>query len=223
MDVPVMREGRDNDSTTVATDGGFEWQTDANSTRQASTAGVITRTRLAIAGTIVLVVVAAMVLLSGSSYAHTTFTANDVTVTGNSGQLKSFTIAPEGDVHYDGLEAEPTGVEVTVSTKLSSSSTWETVSTKSLSASGLEGSVNYSFAATDLLKSTSFKKKDFRSADGSTKSTDVDVRVEVTLIGAGPGGANVTTTSTDTLSVSVTNEEAGANVGGKANSGGSSA
>jgi hypothetical protein len=169
---------------------------------------------------LILAATSGLVLLSAPIQAHTSFTANDVAVTGNSGQLKSLSIAPEGDVHYSGLEAEPSAVEVTVSAKLGSASTWETVGTTTVSATGLEGAVNYSFARADLLKSTSLKKPDFRASDGATESTDVDVRVHATIVGGGPNGSNVTTAATDTMSVSVTNLPAGGRVGGTANSNG---
>lgn len=155
--------------------------------------------------------------------AHTAFTAGDVSMTTNSGRVTSLTIAPEGDVHYNGLEAVPSSIDVVVSTRLNSSSSWETVGSQSLAGDGLEGAVNYSFAEIDLLSATSMKSSDFAASDGTTSSTDVDVRVEVRLVGAGPGGNNVTATSMDTMAVTVTNEQAGAGVGGTANSGGSGA
>lgn len=158
-----------------------------------------------------------------ATLAHTTFTAEDVSLTTNSGRLTSLTVAPEGDVHYDGLEAEPSSIDVTVAARLSSSSSWETVTSQSISGNGLEGTVNYSFARVDLLTETSMTPSDFAAADGETESTDVDVQVQVTLVGAGPGGGDVTANATDTMTVSVTNEPAGAGVGGRANSEGSGA
>lgn len=155
--------------------------------------------------------------------AHTSFTANDVSMTTNSGRVTSLTIAPDVDVHYNGLEAAPSSIEVVVSTRLNSSSSWKNVASQSLAGDGLEGTVNYSFAEIDLLSATSMKPSDFAASDGTTGSTGVDIRVEVRLVGAGAGGNNVTATAIDSMSVIVTNEQAGAGVGGTANSGGNGA
>lgn len=158
-----------------------------------------------------------------STVAHTTFTAEDVTLSTNSGRVTSLTIAPEGDIHYGGLEAEPASIDVDVSVRLSGESTWEPVDSQSIAGDGLEGAVNYTFAETNLLSATSLSNSDFAAADGETESTDIDVRVDVTLVGSGPDGGDVTAVSTDTMTVSVTNEPAGAGVGGRANSDGSGA
>lgn len=158
-----------------------------------------------------------------TTLAHTAFAAEDVSLSTNSGRLTSLTVAPEGDVHYDGLEAEPSSIDIVVEARLNSSAAWETVATESVAGDGLEGSVNYSFAEANLLSGTSLSQSDFAAADGSTETTDVDLRVQVTLLGAGPEGSDVTATATDTMTVSITNEPAGAGVGGQANSDGSGA
>lgn len=155
--------------------------------------------------------------------AHTTFTAGDVNLTTNSGRVTSLTVAPGGDVHYDGLEAVPSSVDVEVSARLSGDSTWEAVTSQSVSASGLEGTANYSFAEVSLLTTTSMTTSDFAAADGATETTDVELRVRVTLVGAGPGGGDVNASSMDTFSVTVTNQAAGAGVGGKGNPAGGGA
>lgn len=222
-----MLEEHEPEPAPVATDGGFEWERkphDATrehlSIRNSLPAVSRYKARAVIVGLLVLLAVTYLYFVPGLTYAHTTFTAEDVSVTGNAGQLQTLTIAPSGDVHYDGLEAEPSSAEVTVSTKLSSSSTWETVGTESVSTDGLEGTANFSFSEIDLLDETSMEKADFRAADDATEETDVDVKLEVILVGAGPDDENVTGSSSDTMTVSVTNEKAGVGAGGQANSGG---
>lgn len=200
----------------------FEWRsldgTDAGSQEATGTRGIA---RPAI-GTVFVAILAILLIgvVPQGAVAHTSFTAEEVSLTTNSGRLTSLTVAPEGDVHYNGLEAEPSSVEIEVSARQSGTSTWEPVTSKSISAAGLQGTVNYSIAEVSLLTATSMTSSGFAAADGETESTDVDVQVEVTLGGAGPGGGDVTATSMDTLTVTVTNEAAGAGVGGRANSDG---
>lgn len=207
----------------------FEWR--RLDSEHSETSGDSSRRRrvrgIARPATGALVVAVLAMLLIGvvpqATMAHTTFTAGDVSLSTNSGQLTSLTVAPAGDVHYNGLETVPSSIDIAVSARLNSSQSWETVATQSVAGSGLEGSINYSIAEVDLLKQTSMSKNDFTAQDGSTETNDVDLRVQVTLVGAGPGGADVTASSTDTMTISITNEPAGAGVGGQANSNGSGA
>lgn len=207
----------------------FEWQGAPDGDQEGSPAkGGTDRLRGMARPSIGLIVVLLLaVFLIGTlpqgTMAHTTFTAGDVSVTTNSGRLTSLTVAPDGDVHYDGLESEPSSIELVVYARLNSSSTWENVISQSVAGSGLEGSVTYSFAEVDLLTETSMTSADFSASDGETEETDVSVKVEATLVGAGPSGGNVTASSMDTMTISVTNQEAGAGVGGQANSDGSGA
>lgn len=178
------------------------------------------RHRLLIVALVLLTGTSAILLVSGDATAHTTFTAGDVAVTSNGGNLKSLTIAPSGDIHYQGLEAAPSSVDVVVEIKQSSSSSWETIGSKSLSASGLAGNVSYSFSTIDVLAQSSLQRSDFRASDGTTSTTDLDIRVTATLVGAGPNGDDVTASAAKTFAVSVTNVPAGGDVGGQANTGG---
>lgn len=209
-------------------DGGFAGPSDRHDEEMASLRGFLgrytpnNRQKLGV-GVLALVALLFLTLGAGPVVAHTSFTASDVSFTSNSGQLTSLTVAPEGDVHYNGLESPPSSVDIAVMVRLNSSSTWETVDSKSVSASGLEGSVNYSFAEINLLSQSSMTSSDFRAADGSTSTTTVDIQIEATLVGAGPGGGDVVATSGDTYTVTVTNEAAGGQVGGQANTGGSAA
>lgn len=222
----MPKEGVTTTDTAERVDG-FVWQTDADGTSGPDGPGVRPIPErvgsLAVLLALLLAVASTLVLVPGSTLAHTSFTANDVVVTGNSGQLQSLSIAPSGDVHYDGLEVEPTAATITIEAKLASATSWETVDSTSISTTGLQGTANYSFASVDLLSATSMSRSDFAAADGSTSTTDVDVRVRVTLAGAGPDGSDVTASATDTLAVSVTNEPAGASAGGRANTGGNAA
>lgn len=175
----------------------------------------------AVAAVCILVVTTGMLVFTmGSASAHTDFTANDVAITSNGGNVKSLTVAPTGDIHYEGLEAAPSSVDVVVEIKESSSSSWETLDSKSTSASGLEGNVSFDFSTIDVLASSSLGNPDFKSSDGQTATTDLDIRVTATLVGAGPNGDDVTTVTTQTFTVSVENIPAGGNVGGKANTNG---
>lgn len=179
------------------------------------------RWRWLVTAVLVLIVTTGMVVFTaGGASAHTDFTANDVAITSNAGNVKSLTVTPTGDIHYEGLEAEPDSVDVVVEVKKSSSSSWDTLDSKSVSASGLEGNVSYDFSTTDVLKQSSLKQSDLRSKDGETATTDLDIRVTATLVGAGPNGDNVTTVATETFAVEVENVPAGGNVGGAANTNG---
>lgn len=169
---------------------------------------------------ILIVTTGMMVFTIGSASAHTDFTANDVAITSNGGNVKSLTLAPTGDVHYEGLEAPPSSVDVVVEIKKSSSSSWDTLDSKSVSASGQEGNVSYDFSTIDVLAASSLKQPDLTSKDGKTATTDLDIRVTATLVGAGPNGDDVTSAATQTFTVSVENVPAGGNVGGKANTNG---
>jgi hypothetical protein len=170
---------------------------------------------------VVLAASVAALLLSGGAMADATFTANDVSVTSNGGNLQSLTAAPSGHIHYDGLEQAPSSVEIVVDVKRSGASSWETVDSKSISATGQAGNVSFDFTTIDLLAASSLKRSDFKSSDGSTASTDVDIRVTATLVGAGPDGDDVTTDAQQTFTVAVENIPAGGSIGGAANTGGS--
>lgn len=209
-------------------DPGFEWQGEREPTT--GSGGHLWFQRLRprrdqafAVGTVGVVVLLLLALSVGQTAAHATFTAGDVALTGNAGHLTSLTVTPSGDVHYSGLESPPSSVDVVVQVRLNSSSTWETVATTSVSASGLQGTANFSFAQINLLTTSSLKASDFKAADGSTSSTTVDIRVRATLVGAGPGGTDVVATAADSFVVSVTNEPATASAGGKANTAGQAA
>lgn len=178
------------------------------------------RRRIVVLPLVLLVATGAVLVLTGGATAHTSFTANDVAITSNGGNVQSLTVAPTGDVHYQGLEQPPSDVYVVVDVKKSSASTWETLDNKTISASGLEGNASFDFATIDLLAQSSMTQSDFRSSDGTTSSTDVDIRVTATLVGAGPSGSDVTAASQATFTVTVENIPAGGNVGGQANTGG---
>jgi hypothetical protein len=168
-----------------------------------------------------IMVMGALAFVAGNTAAHTSFSADDVAITTNGGSLTSLTVAPTGDVHYSGLEAEPSSVDVVVEIKKASDSSWDTLESKSVSATGLEGSVEYDFSSIDVLAGSSLKRQEFKASDGATSTTDVDIRVTATLVGAGPNGNDVTATSTNTFTVSVENIPAGGGVGGKAGTNGS--
>lgn len=169
---------------------------------------------------VLLLTVVGFPLLATGAVAHTTFAAGDVAVTSNGGELRSLTVAPSGDVHYTGFEANATGVTIVVEAKLATDTAWETVHTESTTATGLEGTLSFALPTTDLLTATSLSQSDFRALDGQSSTTDVDVRLTVTFAGAGPNGGDVVTTATDTFTVTVTNTPAGAGIGGRANTGG---
>lgn len=178
------------------------------------------RRRIVALPLVLLVAAGAVLVLSGGATAHTSFTANDVAITSNGGSVQSLTVAPTGDVHYQGLETPPSSVDVVVEVQGGSAGSWETIGSKSLSASGLEGNVSFDFNTIDLMSQSSMTQSDFRSSDGVTSSTDVEIRVTATLVGAGPSGSDVTAASQDTFTVTVENVPAGGNVGGNANTGG---
>ncbi|MFC6872596.1 hypothetical protein [Halobellus marinus] len=174
-----------------------------------------------VATVIILTVTTGMLVFTiGGASAHTDFAANDVAITSNGGNVKSLTVTPTGDVHYEGLETAPSSVDVVVEIKRSSSSSWDTLDQKSLSASGQEGEVGYNFSTIDVLSESSLTRADFKSSDGQTSTTDLDIRVTATLVGAGSNGNDVTAAATETFTVSVENIPAGGNVGGKANTNG---
>lgn len=169
---------------------------------------------------VVVTVLAGVPLLSTSGAASTSLTTSNVGVTSNSGMLQSLTVAPNGTISYDGLESPPSSVVVTVSVREQSGS-WQQLDRETTSASGLEGSTDYSFPTVDVLGSTSLQRQDFRAPDGDSKTTTLELRVSVALVGAGPGGSNVTTSATDSFDVTVTNEGARAGVNGRGNTNGS--
>lgn len=216
------------DRAVADADPGFEWLGDPGS-RDGSAERVRRhrfrpkRNQAFAVGTVGVVVLLLLALSASPTAAHATFTAGDLALTGNAGHLTALTVAPSGDVHYRGLESPPTSVDVEVQVRLNRSSTWETVATTSVSASGRQGTANFSFAQINLLTTSSLQASDFRAADGSTSSTAVDIRVHATLVGAGPGGADVVATAADSFVVSVTNEPATAGAGGQANTAGQAA
>lgn len=172
------------------------------------------------------VVVGAMLLISTLAFApgasaHATFTANDVYVTSNGGNLQSLTVAPDGDVHYDGLESVPSGADVEVQMKLANDSTWETVGSKNVSATGQQGDITFNFSTIDVLANSSLTKADFKAAgDGTNQTTTVDIRVVATLYDSGENGNDVTATSATSFDVEVQNEKISTSAGGKANTNG---
>ena len=163
-------------------------------------------------------VAALLALFATPTVAHASLTADDVTLTGDSGQLKELVVAPNGSVHYDGLEQAPSSVDVTI--EVNDGTGWYTVGSQSVSASGREGNVSYSFSDTDVLGPISLKNNDFKAQDGQSSSTTLELRVTATLVGAGANGNDVTATATDGFTVTVTNEPAGGAVHGKGNTNG---
>lgn len=194
----------------------FEWvpvnggRSEPTTDRSYKTYGIIVAAILAMA---------LATLWPASAVAHTSFSASDVSVESNNGVITELTVAPAGDVHYTGLEQAPERLDLVVSVKHSDGS-WEQIGAKNLSASGLEGTVDYDFDTIDVLEQSSLTVADLRSPDGETSSTDVTIRVEATLVGSGPGGTDVTSAAADTFTVTVTNVPAGANVGGRAHTNG---
>jgi hypothetical protein len=160
-------------------------------------------------------------LFSGGALAvSASFTASDVSVTANNGQLQSLTVAPTGNVTYDGLENPPSEIELTVQVKVDGS--WENVTTKTVSVSspGLEGNASYDVSQVDLLANSGLQKTDFKAtpAEGSV-DTNVEMRMHATLVGAGASGGDVVVTGSDTFTVTVTNQPAKGGVRGNANTG----
>jgi hypothetical protein len=141
---------------------------------------------LPVAGTVFIALLGLLLVavLPQATLAHTAFSAEDVRLSTNSGRLTSLTVAPAGDIHYDGLEAEPSSIYITVSARLSGTPSWEPVATGSVDGTGLHGTANYSVTEINLLSATSMSSSDFAAADGATASTDVEVRVQVALVGA---------------------------------------
>ena len=173
---------------------------------------------------VVLFVIATLALALGASggvYAHTNFTASNVATQSNGGQLTSLTVAPTGDIHYDGLEAAPSSVDIEINVRKSGGS-WETIGTTSTSATGQQGSVNFSFSQIDILSSSSLSPSDFQApTDGGSQTTTLEIQVVATLVGVDDGGADITTSAMDSYDVTVNNQPVGGNVGGEANTGGS--
>lgn len=156
-------------------------------------------------------------LFSGGVLAAT-FTASDVSVTSDNGALTAVTVAPNGSVTYDGLENEPNEIQLAVQVNVDG--TWETATTKTLSATGLQGSVSYDVSEVDLLSATSLSAGDFMAgADGGDAQTTVDVRVQATFVGVEDGGGDMATTAGDSFTVTVNNQPANGGVGGQANTG----
>lgn len=165
------------------------------------------------------VALTATMVMSGGAAAHTTFTADDVTVTSNNGQIMALTVAPAGDIHYWGLESAG-DVNIAVETR-QSGGTWEQVAEQNQSVSSLEGSLEYSFSTIDLLAESSISRVDFNAnRDGGTSTNDIEIRVRATFIGAGDNGADIVTTTSDSFTVTVDNVGAGLNGGGNANTNG---
>jgi hypothetical protein len=160
--------------------------------------------------------------LSGGATAAATFTAGDVQVTTDNGQITSVTVAPNGTVTYDGLEASANTITVDVQVKKNSSTSWETVGSKTLSPGGTSGSATYNFTNIDVIQNSPLTTADFNAGgDGTSTATDVDVRVHVTLVGVGDSGADVTTSAGDTFTVTANNQPISVDVSGQANTGAS--
>lgn len=163
---------------------------------------------------------ASVAFLPGGATAQASFTADDVNVASNAGVVTSLTVAPAGEITYDGLERPPNETTVVVSVRVADGS-WERVGNETLDVSTQQGSTSFDFPTIDVFAETSTTPADFRPSDGSRKQVDMDVRLRVTLADAGPGGDDVTATVSDTSTVTVTNEAATAGASGKANTGAS--
>lgn len=180
------------------------------------TVSTVSRSRVLVVPLVVLVAFGMLFAFSGGATADTMFTASNVDVTSHGGSLQALSIAPSGHVHYAGLESAPSAVTVDVQVKKSSASSWETVGSKSVSATGLVGNLSFDFQQIDLIQQSSLTRQDFKSSDGTTTATEVDVRLAVTFVGSGPGGSDVTSTAADSFIVNVTNIPAGAGIDGSA-------
>lgn len=176
----------------------------------------VSRTRALAVPLVVLVTFGVLFGLTGGATADTTFSASNVDVTSHGGTIQSLSIAPSGHVHYSGLESVPSAVTIDVQVKKATASSWDTVGTKSLSATGLAGNLSFDFQRLDIMSQSDLTKQDFKSGDGTTSNTEVDVRLAVTFVGAGSGGSDVTSTAQDSFLVNVTNIPAGAGINGNA-------
>lgn len=220
-----------NDPTDIDTED-FEWgvRTDGGTTASGDgglalfwTDGLprVTPRRVAALGLAAGLLLATTLAFTGGASANTTFTATNVDVTSNGGTLNSLVVAPAGNISYDGFDREAEKVVVTVRLK-EPDGNWTTVGTMTKQQpSGQQGTVQYDFAQLDVIKSTAWKKVDFRARqDGSDATTTMAVEVTATFVNATNGGENVTSSASDSFTVNVTNEAAGAGVGGSANTGG---
>lgn len=180
----------------------------------------VSRQRMSAVGISLIVVMSMILAFTGGATANTTFTATNVDVTSNGGNLKSLTVAPAGNITYDGFDHKADKVVIEVQIE-ESDGNWTTVATEEKNPTKLQGNVSYDFTTIDVISTTDWKKTDFKAKDdGSTNTTNMNVRVTANFVNATNSGANVTSSASDTFDVTVTNEQATSGIGGNANTGG---
>lgn len=180
----------------------------------------VTKPRVFAIGMSLILLLSMSLALTGGATANTTFSATNVAVSSNGGNLQSLTVAPTGNITFEGFDHDADKVIIDVNVE-DTDGNWTTVATMEKTPSGQSGTVSYDFSTIDVIAQTNWSKNDFKAVqDGSSSTTTMNVQVSATFVNATNSGDNVTSNASDTFDVTVTNEPAGAGVGGNANTAG---
>lgn len=190
-----------------------------------SAVSIVSAAKLSIVVSLAIVVVVASIYwTSGSALAVTGFTANDVSITTDDGELSALTVAPEGTVDWSGLNGEADTVVVRV--QVSNGSTTVTTHSEHLSVAGTSGSTTFSVDPVNTLNetetwgNTAFDTEQFSAADGSSKTTSLTVQISVVVLDS-ENNVLETVTEETTFDVIVTNEATALSTSGTVNTGAS--
>lgn len=152
----------------------------------------------------------------GGAMADGDFVANDIEeIETQNGMLDELTIAPEGDIWWEGLEKEPAEIELAVSAAVDDS---QHVHTETITdgVEGLAGETSFEMDTMDLFEETNIGANDFRPGQGDTKTTTVTIELQVTILDE-DGETLVAFDASDDFDVTVYNKHPGGGVGGQAN------
>lgn len=175
---------------------------------------------------VALVVAAGVFIASVPALALTGFTANDVSVDTDDGELSELTIAPSGTVSWSGLDSEAEKLHIQINVHNDTTNVY--AADQITAVNGTTNSVDFAFDEINLLDEADTKNAtsanyletdQFSAADGTSKETTLEVQVNVYILDSDSVIENITEWTS--FVVTVTNNEGVLTASGTVNTGGS--
>lgn len=166
-------------------------------------------TKTIVVGAVLIMVVAGLSWTAMPAVALTGFTANDISITTDDGELSELTVAPSGQVTWSGLEAEADTVSIRTTVFNDTTNIW--THDPIIDVTGTSGTLTFENAPVNVFNETetrhgSFSPADYTAADGSTASYSFDVWVQVYILDA-DNNVLANTKEVVTFDVTITNNE----------------
>lgn len=179
-----------------------------------------------VVATVAIVVAAGVFFASVPALALTGFTANNVSVDTDDGELSELTIAPSGTVSWSGLDSEAKNLHILINVHNDTTNVY--AADQIIAVNGTTNSVDFAFDQINLLDEADtntltganyFETDQFSAADGTSKETTLDVQVGVYIHDSDGVIENITEWTS--FVVTVTNNEGVLTASGTVNTGGS--